>query len=416
MPRSARNAIRMRRRAAPYGAGKASNGRLFAPFALAATHAGAHYPRMFPQRTTKAGHAVRLAASVCLLLGAGAVHAGGGPRDVRVQIERAVGVAAKSPAIVAWGLAPARCAPTADSIAVEGNDIGIVLKSPDSGCGKTMTAFRVRIDTAAHAATSLQPGRVYRTRVYEGTSTASSSLAFTLLDTSDAESAPVPENGFWWSEASAETGPAVAGSGINTELQGKRLALSLFGIGGSGEATWYFGTTSLAGRTTRSSLVQISSDESAPTPLAGTAPSAQAGPRIELEFLSPSRARAYLVRSEGGRDIDVRQLMLSRSRFATGPVGSTWSGQWVLVGDENSAPQTFDFSEARSRDADAFRLEDAGKEATLDCRVTSGTDHPEICTLSAASLRLGDFDQIGIDHLAGQDSGGARVQLLRVPR
>ncbi|MBO9662369.1 hypothetical protein [Dokdonella sp.] len=320
------------------------------------------------------------------------------------------------PRIAVVGRALAGCAPQLDRAVLDGNDLSIALKkSPQNNCAKAWVPFYLRVDAAANAIAPLPPGQVYRIRVYSTDHGTTSLLAFALLDANTANAAPTPESGLWWSEASTDTGAASAGNGASIELQDGRLAVSLLGFGETGAATWYFGTAQPKGRVARVPLLQLANGDPPFAPL-GNQPSAQPGPRIELEFLSPSRARAYLVRNDGGRDVEVRALTLSRSRFANGPVSANWTGQWVLVPDDGGAPRSFEFAAAGSQDSENFHLTDATGDARLDCRLENGTDHPDLCTLSAAAAVLADFDQVGLDHLAGRTSGGARVTLMRVPR
>ncbi|GAA0705760.1 hypothetical protein GCM10009105_03440 [Dokdonella soli] len=321
----------------------------------------------------------------------------------------------RSPQINLLGTAPARCMPTIERVTLDGTDLSVELKSPTTGCdSQHPLPFNLRVDPTASAGVPILPGQIYHVRVY-AMNGAASLLAFHLIDTGAPASAPTPENGFWWSEASAASGPMSAGSGASIELQDGQLAVGLFGFAESGAPTWYFGSTRPTGRVATVSLVQLANGDPmfAPT---GSLPSAQAGPRLELEFLSPTHARAYLVRSEGGRDVQVRALTLARSRFATGPTGSAWSGQWVLVPDDNGAPRIFEFTEPSSQDAETFHLGDTDNNASLDCRLAIGTRHPEVCTLSVAATPIADFDQVGLDRLSGHGSNGARVRLLRVPR
>lgn len=386
---------------------------------LAGAGEGAHYPQMLSIRTRK--RLVRSALATGLLAFACAFPASAAEliaRDLRVQLETSKpSVVPQPPSIAVVGRAPAGCAPQLDRAVLDGTDLSIALKkSPQKNCAKAWVPFYLRIDAAANAIAPLPPGQVYRVRVYSTDHGATSLLGFALLDANAASStAPVPESGLWWSEASTETGAASAGSGASIELQDGRLAVGLLGFGETGAATWYFGTAQPKGRTARVPLLQLANGDPPFAPL-GNQPSAQPGPRIELEFLSPSRARAYLVRSDGGRDVEVRALMLSRSRFANGPVSANWTGQWVLVPDDGGAPRSFDFAAAGSQDAENFHLTDSTGDARLDCRLEAGTEHPDLCTLSAAALPLADFDQVGMDRLVGRTNGGARVTLMRVPR
>lgn len=400
---------------------KALRGKDFRKIRLAGAGEGAHYLQMLSIRTRKRAVRSGLVAWLCAL--ACAAPAGAAElnlKDLRVLLES--DGKADAPAatllprrIAISGRAPARCAPLLDGVSVAGTDLNITLKSPQTACAaKTSVPFYLRIDPAANAAPVL-PEQVYRTRLYSADQSNPGLLAFGLLDTHASRSAPMPESGLWWSEASPETGAAVAGNGASIELQDGHLAVGLFGFGETGVATWYFGTAQPSGRIARVPLVQLANGDP-PFASLGNQPSPLPGPRIELEFLSPSRARAYLVRSDRGRDVEVRALTLSRSRFSSGPLAGTWGGQWVLVPDDGGAPRTFDFAAAGSQDAENFHLVDAVNDAHLDCRLANGTEHPDVCSLSAAALPLGDFDQVGLDRLSGRNSAGSRVTLLRVPR
>ncbi|MEO7430657.1 MAG: hypothetical protein ABIR62_01150, partial [Dokdonella sp.] len=131
----------------------------------------------------------------------------------------------------------------------------------------------------------------------------------------------------------------------------------------------------------------------------------------------PTRARAWLIGTASNRALHVRPMILARSVFSTGSLGSTWSGQWILVPDDEGTPRIFDFGEPTSRDSESFHLTDERSDAALDCRVGTLSHQPELCTLSAAGSPIADFDQIGIDHLSGGGGiSGGRVKLVRVPR
>jgi hypothetical protein len=323
-----------------------------------------------------------------------------------------------TPRISVFGVAPANCAPSIVSTSLDGNDFSIVLKAPTTGCdARRLLPFNLPANSAAGGNPPLMAGQVYRIRAYDKTNSAAATLsAFRLVDTGLSSTTIAPENGVWWSEASADTGPASAGSGANFEMQDGQLAVGLFGFGDAGAATWYFGSAQPTGHITRVSLVQLANGDPMFSPTGGK-PSASAGPRLELEFLSPTRARAWLVRTENGRDVQVRALTLARTRFASGGnAASPWSGQWVLVPDDNGAPRVFEFTESSSQDADTFHLGDATGEVSLDCRMGSDMQQPDACALSAGATTIADFDQIGFDRLTGHAANGAGVKLLRVSR
>ena len=360
---------------------------------------------------------------ICLALlsgfamSAGARAADPDPTVLRVTLQNPVGGAPQASRQIALsGTAPARCAPTLGHVTLDGNDLSIELTSPRTACdGQHTQAFGLRIDPGASAGLPILPGQVYRVRVYATNANASTLIAFSLLDTTATAAAVTPENGFWWSEASADTGAAATGNGASIEFQDGQLALGLFGFDDAGASTWYFGSARAGGRIARVPLVQLANGDPMFAP-SGAQPTAQAGPRVELEFLSPTRARAYLVRSEDGRDTQVRSLVLSRAHFSNGPLSATWSGQWVFVPDDGDPPRLFEFADPGSRDADTFHLADNANDASLDCRLAAGAQNPDVCTLSVGSVSLADFDQIGLDHLGGHGINGARVKLVRVPR
>jgi hypothetical protein len=373
---------------------------------------GAHYPRMLRYHTRKLVPDTLRAGSICALLACTSVHAA--VPEVHLRLIRTNALAA--PQVGLYGTAAAACPPEVARVTLDGADLSIELKSPQLACDSAHTApFALQVDPAASAGVPILPGQVYRVHVYSIDAGAESLLAFHLLDTNTPTSAPTPEDGLWWSQASAETGAAVPGNGASIEFQNGQLAVGWLGFNDVGAATWYFGSAQPTGRVASVAMVQLANGDPpfAPT---GNPPSAQPGPRLEVEFLSPTRARAYLVRNEAGRDVEVRALTLARSRFSSGPAANAWAGQWVLVPDDNGTPRVFEFSEPSSQDAETFHLADVGNDATLDCRVASGTQSPDVCTLSVAATTLADFDQIGIDHLSGHGSAGARVKLLRVPR
>ena len=373
---------------------------------------GAHYPRMLRNHTRKLVASMLRVGAACALLACAGAHAA--MPEVHVRLIRADALA--SPQIGVYGTAAVGCSPQVARVTLDGTDLSIELQSAQLACdNQRTTPFVLHVDPAASAGVPILPGQVYRVHVYAVGAGADSLLAFHLLDTNTPTSAPTPEDGLWWSQASTETGAAAPGNGASIEFQDGQLAVGWLGFNDVGAATWYFGSARPTGRVASVALVQLANGDPPFAPTA-TTPSAQPGPRLEVEFLSPTRARAYLVRNEAGRDLEVRALTLVRSRFSSGPAANAWVGQWVLVPDDNGAPRVFEFTEPSSQDADTFHLADAGNDATLDCRLASGTQSPEVCTLSVATTALADFDQIGIDHLTGHSGTGARVKLLRVPR
>ncbi len=371
---------------------------------------------MFPNRTSKRTAPRVFVGVICIAALVAGAQALAAPQ-IRMRLESTSPVRGRGPTRISlYGRAAVHCKPTLERVTLDGLDLNIELANPETACDdRYPVPFALRVDPSRSTGLPILPGQVYRVRVYARTGNSTSLVAFQLLDTHSLDSASIPENGFWWPESAPGNAARSYGQGASMEWQDGLLAVSLFGFSDAGTPTWYFGSTRPHGRVAEISLVQLTNGD----PLfaqGGTQPAAQAGPRLHLEFLSPARTRAWLVRGEEGRSIDVRTLVLSRSRFTTDVVGSTWSGQWVLVADEKSVPRRFEFADASSRDAQSFHLADTGNDASLDCRTDGANGFPDLCTLSVAAVPLADFDSIGVDHLGGRDSGGAHVTLMRVPR
>jgi len=398
----------------------APSNRDFASKSLARTWADAHYPRMFPQRTTKPTRLHWLAVLFCaatpvFCVSAVAADAAAETLIVRFDTSQA-SAAAPTRMIDLQGTAAGACAPTLRGMSLDGSDLNVELHSPDTGCDVAHTrAFHLRADLSKGVGTPLVSGQVYRVRVFSTKGSTRVLRGFQLLDTSTSDAAPRPENGFWWSQASAETGPASPGSGTSLEWQDGQLAVGLFGFSDTGTATWYFGSARPAGRIASVSLVQLSNGDSLFSGN-GASPVAASGPRLDIELISPTRARAWLIGNVSGRDLQVRPLVLARSPFSSGSLGSNWSGQWILVPDDEGTPRIFDFGDPSSQEAETFHLADDRSNATLDCRLGTASRQPEMCTLSAGAAPIADFDQVGIDHLSGRGNGGGRMKLVRVPR
>ena len=359
------------------------------------------------------------AAWACLAFAAIAPCSAAGAADqapLRVRLETATSLSSRQPTtIVIYGRAAANCVPTIAHVSAEGVDVSVELHASRTGCDAAhQTPFVLHVDTAASAGTPLLPGQVYRLRIYSDAGGSSALVAFRLIDTGLGASA-APENGFWWSQASQEAGPASRSTGISLESQGDQIAISLYGFADSGNATWYFGSARLRGRTAVVPLLELGNGDPLFSPT-GSEPTAQSGPRLEIEFLAPTRARAWLVQQQNGLDTAVRILSLSRTRFASGEAGASWNGRWVLVTDDGNAPRQFDFSTPTRQDSGAFHLVDGASDASLDCRSNGADGLPDLCTLSVGAAVIADFDRIGLDHLDGQRGDGAGARLVRASR
>jgi hypothetical protein len=359
---------------------------------------------------------LRLAGCACALglLAATSVRAvEGGAPDLSLTVEQLPFASGRDVARVAvHGQASLHCAPTISRTWLDDADFSVELRYPTQGCDASRRVpFTLRVDPRA-SGLPLPANRVLRLRAYRSTGATPELAAFRLFDTGPATAAQVPENGFWWSTADAGTGEAVRATGASLEWQDGELAVALYGFTETGAPTWYFGSARPSGRVARVGLVQLAGGEPLLSSTSGQ-PQALPGPRLEIEFLSPSQARAWLVRVEDGRDVQLRPLLLSRARFENDAGGSTWTGRWVLVPDDGQ-PRTFEFRGGSPR-AHGFQLVDTGNDAHLDCRVAGGGT-PDLCTLSIGGAPAADFDRIGLDRLGGRTDDGAPATLVRVQR
>ncbi|MGA9422350.1 MAG: hypothetical protein WBW61_08295, partial [Rhodanobacteraceae bacterium] len=315
---------------------------------------------------------------------ASAADSGGAPSPL-LQVtldpasDRAMPLARQIAISGAW---PNDCPPEVDGVALEATDLTINARFPTTGCDASHPTH-YRLDVSPSAVTGLPqlPAQVYQTRVFLAPTNGAPTLAaFRLLDATATQTAPRPESGFWWSQSSKQTGAALAGSGLSLEFQDHRLAAGLLGFDDTGNATWYFGSAPLEGRVAHVPLVSLSRGDG-PFQSAGSRPLAEPGPRIEIEFQSPTRALAWLVRDQGNGTLDVRALSISRSLFVADPAGSAWSGRWVLLREGEDSAHVFDLRSLSVADADSFHLSDPSTGDRLDCRIdiASRTPDPDLC-------------------------------------
>ncbi|HVT32018.1 MAG TPA: hypothetical protein VHE32_05205 [Rhodanobacteraceae bacterium] len=333
-------------------------------------------------------------------------------RVLRVDFDRQA--AMQSPRIRIGGTAAAGCLPRVERVTADGADLSVELAAAATGCrADRPIPFHLAVDSSSAAALRGLSPQVYRVRVYSGSASNPQLIAFSLLDLST--SVPTtPESGFWWTQAGADRTVA-GGTGASFEVQDNQLAVGLLGFGDTGAATWSFGSATLGGHTAKVSLVRLSNGDPWFAPV-GVEPDVQSAPRLEIEFLSPSRARAYLVRTNEDGSAEVREVLLARSAFSAGPAGTAWAGRWVLIPEDGGAPRLFELGSPTHRDTESFRLVDAAGDAELDCRLVTGSQQADACALSVAGAPVADFDQVGYDRLSGRDAGGMPIQLLRVPR
>lgn len=366
----------------------------------------------------------RVLGIACTLAGAGVwapqADAAGAPASavVRVRIGSLASASKATQDSIVFeltGSAPARCMPSVSAASVIGADVDVRLRFPATACVEgRLVPFSLTADAASITGTPLPRGPVYHVSVHDEDGNL---LAFHALETTTLKNSPIPENGFWWPLPNDAAGaPVAAGSGVGIESQGLQLAINVFGFEDTGVPVWYFAGTRQNGRVASASLVELQHGDGL-FATNGKRPIAQAGPRIEFEFLSSSEARAWLVDNDGNRDTSVREIRLSRTSFArNASAASRIAGRWVLVSDAEAAPRQFNFAEQPTPTANGVSLGDADADASLGCRVDANTQTATLCSLSVGGSLLADFDRIGLDRLTGHASDGTSVQLLRVPQ
>lgn len=354
-----------------------------------------------------------LLAAVLVMVSVLPARATAAARVLRIDFDGQTAV--QGPRVRIGGTASAGCLPRVEAVTVDGADLSIELGAAATGCrADRLVPFHLAADPASSPALRGLAPQVYRVRVYSGSASNPELIGFSLLDLSKSSLPAAPESGFWWTESTADHA-AGTGTGATLELQDNQLAVSLLGFGDAGAATWYFGTATLTGRTAEVALVQLENGDSWFSPI-GNEPDVRSAPRLGLEFLSPSRARAYLMRTNDNGSVEVRSLVLARSAFSAGPAGAAWAGRWVLIPEDGGAPRMFELGSPTHRDTESFRLVDTAGDATLDCRLIAGAQQADACALSVAGTPVADFDEVGYDRLSGHDVGGMPIQLLRVPR
>lgn len=296
--------------------------------------------------------------------------------------------------------------------------IDVELRSTRHDCVATPTPLSLRFNPSREAGQKQMPVGVYEVRFYLARDNGFSELiAFNLLRAGWRGSGFRPESGFWWSVSNADRA-FLAGSGLSIEQQGETLAVTLLSYE-AGNAVWYFGNARAAGTLARVPLVRMFGGDS-PFSAVGTPPQVEAALTLDLNFLSPSRATAWLTRpyADGREGIQIQSLDLLRLPFDGNSNGAAWKGQWVLIGEESRQATVFDMNEVATSGAGNFILRSRGDGAELQCRLEDVGGHavPTICSLLDGSDLLADFDKIGLDQLIGRSPEGQNMRLVRLPR
>lgn len=340
--------------------------------------------------------------------------------DIQVRLASPSSVAPQSlPDLIIEGTWSNSCLPSVVHSHLVDSHIDIQLRSAAAHCVESSTAFQLKLNPARASGQSQLALGVYEVRLFLQIGDGDSNLvAFRLLRSGGDEIGSRPESGFWWSVAGLDNAPALAGNGLSIEQQGENIAVTWLSYE-AGAPVWYFGSTKMPGALARIELMRMIGGGE---PFSGpnTAPAAEPGISMNLQFDSPSHAQAWLVRPQsfGSRAVDVQTLNLQHLPFENGHPGASWQGQWVLVIGDATDARIIDLSKITTADAESFRVSDRLGSIALQCRLDSIGAHPlaGFCSLTDGALVLGDFDRVGLDRLQGLTPDGERIRLVRLPR
>ncbi len=363
-----------------------------------------------------------LLAALLLASIQGVLAAPSGPEDadLDVRLVAASEVAPQwPPDLIIEGMWSDACLPSLLRTRVVDNDIDIYLHSEKRTCAQLQTAFQLKVNPAREAGLRQLALGIYRVRLFLAHDKGSNDLiAFRLLRSGGDDRRSRPESGFWWSVPTANNIPALAGNGLTIEQQGDTLAVTWLSYE-SGAPAWYFGSQTMPGKTARIALSRmVGGGEAFAGP--NSTPAIEPGLAINIEFLTPAHANAWLVRGQPGstRTIEIQDLNLVRLPFADGNPGKGWRGEWALVVGDTAEARIIDLVTPEMADAETFRVSDRLGSIKLQCRLEDVGSHPvaSFCSLTDGASVLADFDQVGLDRLTGQNPDGTPVRLVRLPR
>lgn len=339
--------------------------------------------------------------------------------DIQVRLVSASEYAPQwPPDLIIEGLWGSTCLPTVDNTRLVERQIDIQLSVDANRCKAASTPFQLKLNPAREAGLPQLALGVYQVRLYLRHGSGSNELiAFRLLLAGAIDARLRPESGFWWSIPTLTDTPALNGNGLSIEQQGENLAVTWLSYEG-GRPVWYFGSTPMRGSIAHVELLRmIGGGEAFSGP--NTKPGIEPGLSMNLQFLSPSHANAWLVQHAplGSDAIEVQNLNLSRLPFEGGHPGANWQGEWALVVGNADEARILRLANLATADAESFRVSDKLGSVSLQCRLDSVGEHPlpAFCSLSDGASILADFDQVGFDRLSGLTPDGERVRLVRLP-
>lgn len=322
------------------------------------------------------------------------------------------------PDLVVEGVWPNSCLPEVVRTSLEGSNIDILLRGSSRSCSDVASPLRLKVNPARESGMRQFALGTFQVRLHLLQADGSSlPIGFRLLQSGWDDTLSRPESGFWWSVSSTAPEALLAGSGLSIEQQGKNLAVTLLSYE-AGAPVWYFGSAQMPGNIAHVPLLRmVGGDEPFATPNGG--PRAEPGLSLNLQFLGPAHAQAWLVRARPGADrgLDIQALNLLRLPFETERNGAAWRGEWVLVVGEARQARILDLADLVTADAESFGLSDRADGSTLQCRLEDIGGHPTpaFCSLADGERVLADFDHVGLDRLSGLDPDGNPVRLVRLP-
>ncbi len=339
------------------------------------------------------------------------------------SIEERVTASAATATLTVNGQWPTQCPPSLKNVTLDGTDLRIDARSDLTLCDRKPMPFSIELNPAlALDKTALDPG-IYRVSFYaaDGAGSSTTLRAFTLLDHSAPDAAPiVPESGFWFTSNNGDA--SSDRTVLSVELQDGQLSIALMSYDTIGQPVWYFGSATFNGRIAHVPLIHIVGG-SDPFDVSATSAHGDSMLTLDVQFESGAHALAWLGRERGSagdsnlqlRPLDIVRLPLSETRD-----GQAWQGDWVLVADaEESTPQRLHLTQYRAVDAQHFELSDVAGETVLACiREPSQPEWPpSSCSLRRTDGSLsGAFDSVALSRMDGLADNGSAIHLLRISR
>ena len=313
------------------------------------------------------------------------------------------------------GTWPNACLPAFENASLRGDDLTITARTTLTLCDDKPTPVALSVNPAFALGLPSLPAGVYHVwfRAADSAHAAATLRAFAVVDAgTPARSTISPETGFWWPVSGAAS--AIGRNVMSLEFQGAQLSAAVLGYGEDGRSNWQFGTSAFDGRLAHVPLLQLAGNE----PSAGDLPGrrGEAGLVLDLQFHSNSHATAWLSRTlESG--LDVQAVDLVRLPFADVSDGAAWQGEWILVADDDSAPQRLRLRAAAAAADNRFVLGDAHSGVTVDCVYDpENSDLPaQNCTVAQRDGKiLAKLDEVAITRMDGKRPDGVTMHLLRV--